>query len=337
MFKGLRIKEIILIALYLVFIPSYAFYQRVIAPRFGTGKIRVLKSKIEKGTKKLGVETKKSEDLVSEIGFMEQQTSKNSEKVARMIKESEEFKKEILHLDYEVELYQFIFGRDARYSIIGLGNNPRRNDRNPYVEVTYDYLCKGKYEDIIKLVKKIENVSRSLSISKLEVRKPKAQESNQAAKDSGEVEASMQINVILSSDKTAKNFEDFKRNEPELNIRKIDGDPWNENFGEVRSRAEGPTGPVKKLFIESILFLKEPSRRSVKFLADSSWYRIGDEFKIEARKEATTVRLLAIGGNYVILKHLNKNLVFKIKLNVAEEDSTREQTNEKSLLLDLEL
>ena len=53
MFKALRVKEIILLALFVIFVPSYAFYQRVIAPRFGSAKIKTLKRKIIKNDKKL--------------------------------------------------------------------------------------------------------------------------------------------------------------------------------------------------------------------------------------------------------------------------------------------
>ena len=78
--------------------------------------------------------------------------------------------------------------------------------------------------------------------------------------------------------------------------------------------------------------MKEPARRSVKFTDDLSWYRIGDEFMIESRKSSTMVRLLAIGGRYVIIKHLNKNQVFKISLAVAEADTSKDQTNQKELM-----
>ena len=336
MFKALRIKEIILIALFVIFVPSYAFYQRVIAPRFGSAKIKTLQRKITKNQKKLDDERKINSQVANEIESMKQKIKINNERIVRMSKEASEFKTLILSDRYEVELYQFLFGRDARYTVVGLGNNPKRNPKASYTEVVYSYLCKGKYEDLVKLVKKIENVSRSLSISKLEIKKPKIQP-NEEVKETGEVEASMQIHAIFSSLETALSFEEFKKNESELNIRKIDGDPWNANFGEVRSRSEGPTGPVKRLFVESILYMKEPSRRSVKFLENPTWYRIGDEFMIESRKTSTMVRLLAVGGNYVIVKHLNKNQIFKIKLNVAEAEATRDQTNEKSLMQNLEL
>ena len=46
MFKALRVKELILIALFVIFVPSYAFYQRVIAPRFGSARIKTLQKKI---------------------------------------------------------------------------------------------------------------------------------------------------------------------------------------------------------------------------------------------------------------------------------------------------
>ena len=58
---------------------------------------------------------------------------------------------------------------------------------------------------------------------------------------------------------------------------------------------------------------------------------------IEARKTSTMVRLLAIGGRYVVLKHLNKNQVFKISLAVAEAETSKEQTNRKELMQGIDL
>ena len=331
MFKVLRIKEIILLALFIVFVPSYAFYQRVIAPRFGSAKIKTLKKRIVKSDKKLKEEQKINKQVARELESMKQKIKLNNERIARMRQEADEFQTYLLSDRYEVELYQFLFGRDARYSVIGLGNNPKRNPKGKYTELVYSYRCKGKYADMVRLVKKIENVSRSLSISKLELKKPK-QKPNEEVKETGEVEADMKIHAIFWSDEAALSFDEFKKNEPDLNIRKIDGDPWNANFGEVERRSEGPTGPVKKLFLESIMYMKEPARRSVKFTDDLSWYRIGDEFMIESRKSSTMVRLIAIGGRYVIIKHLNKNQVFKISLAVAEADTSKEQTNQKELM-----
>ena len=72
MLKALRIKEIILLALFVIFAPSYAFYQRVIAPRFGSAKIKTLKRKIVKNDKKLKEEQKSNEQVSRELESMKQ-------------------------------------------------------------------------------------------------------------------------------------------------------------------------------------------------------------------------------------------------------------------------
>ena len=201
MFKALRIKEIILLALFVIFVPSYAFYQRVLAPRFGSAKIKTLKRKIQKNEKKLKDEQKSNKQVTRDLESMKQKIKLNNERIARMRKEADEFQTYLLSDRYEVELYQF-FGRDARYSVIGLGNNPKRNPKGNYTELVYSYRCKGKYADMVRLVKKIENVSRSLSVSKLEIKKPK-QKPNEVIKEIGEVESEMKIHAIFWSDEAA--------------------------------------------------------------------------------------------------------------------------------------
>jgi hypothetical protein len=333
MFKALRLKEIILIALTIIFIPSYAFYSRVIAPRFGASRVRSLNSGIGRDQKKLNKEVDLVSAMEGERESLKAQIAKNEQDIVRMRREAEDFKRYILSINYEFELHQYLFGRDARYTVRGLGTNPKRFPKGNYTELVYDYQCQGKFQDIIKMVKKIENTSRSLSISKLTLEKPKQKKEDMHKKDDGTIIGKMEIHVIFSAMEDALDFEEFRRNEPELNLRKIDGNPWDPNFGETRKRGEGPTGPIKRLYLESVLYMHEPDRRAVKFTDHSRWYRIGEEFEIEKGKSFTMARVLFIGGRYVVIKHLNKNLIFKIALNVAGNSTDNpEDTNEKHLV-----
>jgi len=331
MFAKLRKKEIVLLALIIFFIPGFAFYNRAIAPKFGQGRIRALGRLISKANKKVAENNKTNESMISEVESTRNNIKANDERIARMRKEASEFKKFILSDRYEVDLYIYLFGRDARYSVIGLGNNPKRVLKGSYTEIIYQYKCKGKFSDIVKMVKKVENTSKSLSISSLEVEKPKIDEDDKK-KDDGSVIAELKIHAIFSSLDNALSFDEFEKGEPDLEIRKIDGNPWDANFSGEKRQSEGPTGPVKKLFVESIFYLSEPGRRAVKFYENQNWYRIGDEFQIEAGKSFTTARVLAIGGRYVIVKHLNKNQDFKISLNVTQDAKEKEQTNYKEMV-----
>ena len=317
MIKTLRTKEIILIVLIIILIPTYAFYNRVIAPRWSDNTIDSNKRRIAKLVKQVEEGRNEETEKVKQKNSFRVQQVQNDERIAEMRKEADDFKQYIMNEDNEVLLYDYLFGRDARYSIVGLGNVPRRVPKGSYTEIIYQYTCRGKFPDIVKMVKKIENSSRSISISKLSLEKPK-QAKDAVVADDGTVIANMEIHAIFSSLSTLT-FQDFKKSDPNLDLRKIDGNPWDTEFGATQRDSEGPTGPIKRLNLLSVIYTKDPGLRTAKFKDMESWYRIGDEFTIEKGKTNTTVRLIAIGGRYVVIKHLVKNLMYKISLQVIED------------------
>jgi hypothetical protein len=331
MFKVLRIKEIILLGLVVVFIPVYAFYTQVIAPRFSDSRIRANSRRQQKVQKKLNESLSKEATMQKELASLSQRLANNDGKVARMHSEAKEFKRFILSDRYEVELYHYLFGRDARYSILGLGNTPKRIPKGNYTEIIYNYICRGKFQDIVKIVKKIENTSRSLSISKLSLEKPTVKKKS-GKKPSSDITATLQIHVIFSGLETGLSFDTFREGEPSLELIKIGGNPWDSDFGETRQQTGGPTAAVKKLFLKSVIYMKTPSRRAARFSHSESWYQIDDEFQIEQGKPFTTVRVMAIGGRYVVVKHLGKNQVFKISLRVSETGKPKGDSNTKQLM-----
>ena len=160
MLKALRTKELVLIVIVIIFIPLYAFYTQVIAPKFGQGLINANRNRIKKLAEKVEEIRTTESSRGRTLAALKQQQAQNDERVARMRKEADEFKRYILNEGYEVELYQYLFGRDARYSIIGLGNSPRRVPKGSYTEIIYGYTCRGRFPDVVKMVKKIENTSR---------------------------------------------------------------------------------------------------------------------------------------------------------------------------------
>jgi hypothetical protein len=326
--KALRTKELVLIVIVIIFIPLYAFYTQVIAPKFGQGLINANRNRIKKLAEKVEEIRTTESSRGRTLAALKQQQAQNDERVARMRKEADEFKRYILNEGYEVELYQYLFGRDARYSIIGLGNSPRRVPKGSYTEIIYGYTCRGRFPDVVKMVKKIENTSRSLSISKLSLEQPKKVKDS-SKKDDGSVLAEMQIHAIFSSLDTALTFEEFQKSDLKLDLRKIDGNPWDTDFGETQRQSEGPTAPIKKLYLQSVIYTKDPGGRTARFLEKDPWFRIGDEFPIEKGKLNTMVRLLAVGGRYVVVKHLAKNLVYKITLKVSDQDGGPKSSNQK--------
>jgi len=331
MIKSLRTKEIVLLVIIIIFIPVYAFYTQVIAPKFGEGKITANRRRIKKLVEQVEELRADEQKRNREISSLREKQARNDERIAEMRKEADEFKRYILNENYEVLLYDYLFGRDARYSIVGLGNIPRRVPKGSYTEIIYQYTCKGKFPDVVKMVKKIENSSRSLSISKLNLEKPKrAKDSTKA--DDGTVMANMQIHAILSSLDTAMTFEEFKKSDPKLDLHKIDGNPWDTDFGATQRDSEGPTAPIKNLFLQSVIYTKDPGSRTARFIEKQPWYRIGDEFTIEKGKTNTMVRLVAIGGRYVVVKHLAKNLMYKISLRVGDSAKDPQGANLKELL-----
>ncbi|MCO4781171.1 MAG: hypothetical protein KC646_02510 [Candidatus Cloacimonetes bacterium] len=322
MFGSLRLQEKILIGILIVFIPSFTFYNRVIAPKFGDRALKSLNRRITKLNKELGKLRSTENGMTSEVASLKYTIETNDKRIARMRKEADEFKKFILGLNYETELYQYLFGRDARYNLVALGNSPKRVPKNSYTEVIYTYLVKGQFIDIVKLVKKVENISKSVSISSLTLEKPKKKDKDANVKDDGSVRAKLKIHAIFSSLGTALSFEEFKKNEPKLEVKKIDGNPWNSNFGEAEKTTEGPNSAVQKLLLTSVIYAYADAERSALFGHEIGWKKQGDEFLIENRKSHTMVRLLHIGGNYAVVKHLNKSQVFKLSINVnAEEES----------------
>lgn len=331
MIKSLRTKEIILIVIVIIFIPIYAFYKRVIAPRWGDNLIEANQKRISKLSEQVEEARKDETDKLRSKETLRLQQVQNDERIAEMRKEADDFKRYIMNEDNEVLLYDYLFGRDARYSIVGLGNIPRRVPKGSYTEIIYQYTCRGKFPDIVKMVKKVENSSRSLSISKLSLEKPKQAKDSTVA-DDGTVIANMQIHAIFSSLSTAMTFQEFKKSDPNLDLRKIDGNPWDTEFGATQRETEGPTGPIKKLNLLSVIYTKDPGLRTAKFSDMDIWYRIGDEFTIERGKTNTTVRLVAIGGRYVVIKHLAKNLMYKISLQVADGKQDTKDSNLKELL-----
>ncbi|MBW7876259.1 MAG: hypothetical protein H3C47_09765 [Candidatus Cloacimonetes bacterium] len=326
MLAALRLKEKILLLMTIIFIPSYTFYSQFIAPRFSDNRFRVLERQLTKERKDLSDEETKDRNIKTEIEAIKQKQRINDEQIVKMRAEADEFKKYILSDRYEVELYQYLFGRDARYNVIDLGNNPRRLPKGAFTEIIYTYQVRGAFADVLKMVKKIENTSRSLSISTLKLEKPRINP-KEGQKDDGSVISNLQIHVILSSQDNALSFEEFRKGAPELEIKKIDGNPWDPNFGAASAQDEGPTGPVKKLFLSSVLYMIENQGRVARFEGDQNWYKEGDEFDIEAGKSFTRVRLIAIGGRYVIVKHLNKNITYKITLNVTDGESADAKDN----------
>jgi len=315
----------------IVFIPLYAFYTQVIAPRFSDSRIKANTRRQQKVQKKLNEDLAKEATMQKEMASLTQRLAKNDGKVARMRSEAKEFKRYILSDRYEVDLYHYLFGRDARYSILGLGNTPKRIPKGNYTEISYNYICKGKFQDVVKMVKKIENTSRSLSISKLSLEKPKTKKKSRQ-KASGDIIANMRIHVIFSGLETGLSFDSFREGEPSLDLIKIGGNPWDSDFGETRQQTGGPTAAIKKLFLRSVIYMKSPARRAARFSTSDSWYHIDDEFQIEPGKSFTTVRVMAIGGRYVVIKHLGKNQVFKISLKVTETGSSKAESNTKQLM-----
>ncbi|PCJ18748.1 MAG: hypothetical protein COB02_09960 [Candidatus Cloacimonadota bacterium] len=322
MFESLRLQEKILIAVLIVFIPSYTFYSRIIAPRFGASALKGTQRRIIKLNKDLGKLRTTENNMTNELASLQQVITNTDKRIARMRNEAQEFKKFILGQNYEQELYQYLFGRDARYNLIALGNSPKRIPKNSYTEIIYTYLVKGQFIDVVKLVKKIENVSKSVSISSLTLERPKKKSKDGVQKDKGLIQAKLKIHVIFSSLGTALSFEEFKKNEPKLEVKKIDGNPWDSNFGEAEKSIEGPNSAVKKLILRSVIYAYSDIERSALFGNGLGWKKQGDEFLIEPRKSHTLVRLLHIGGKYTVVKHLNKNEVFKLTLNVSAEDET---------------
>lgn len=336
MFAALRLKEKILLGIIIVFIPSYVFYTQFIAPQFSDNRIKALERSAIKERKDLQTEEDKERNMKNEVESIKQKMRLNDEQIAKMRAEADEFKKYILSDRYEVELYQYLFGRDARYNVIDLGNNPRRFPKGAFTEIVYGYQVRGLFPDILKMVKKIELTSRALSISTLKLEKPKLNP-KEGQKDDGTVIASLQIHVILSAQDSALSFEEFKAGAPELEIKKIDGNPWDPNFGAASAQDEGPTGPIKKLFLQTVLYLIDNHQRVASFEGVSGWFKEGEEFDIEPGKSFTRVRVLAIGGRYVVLKHLNKNITYKIALNVvnqASADQVDPNRNIKTVLSD---
>ncbi|MCJ8345051.1 hypothetical protein MJH12_05890 [bacterium] len=328
MFASLRLQEKILIGILLVFIPSYTFYNKVIAPKFGDRAMRGVKNSIKKLNKDLGKLRTTESNMKNDLASMKLSISNTDRRIQRMRKEANEFKKFILGMNYQQDLYQYLFGRDARYNLIALGNSPKRIPKNSYTEVIYTYLVKGQFIDIVKLVKKVENISKSVSISSLTLERPKKKGKDKVLKDNGMVQAKLKIHAIFSSLGTALSFEEFKKNEPKLEVKKIDGNPWDSNFGEAEKSIEGPNSSVKKLVLRSVIYAYADVERSALFTGEIGWKKQGDEFLIEARKSHTRVRLLYIGGNYAVVKHLNKNEVFKMILNVNAEDEDSQNTVE---------
>ncbi len=336
MFQALRLKEKILIGLVVVFIPLFTFYSQFIAPRFGDARINSVNRQIQRESKDLGELQSRDSAMKQEIESIRQKLSQHDEQVAKMRVQAEDFKQYILSDRYEVELYQYLFGRDARYSVIDLGNNPRRLPKGAYTEIVYSYTARGLFPDIMKMVKKIEQTSRSLSISTLKLERPRFN-AKEGEKDDGTVIADAQIHVILSSNESALSFEEFKKNAPELEIKKIDGNPWDPNFGAATQQDEGPTGPVKKLNLTSVIYMIDEGQRVARFENLGKWFKQGDEFEIEPGKSFTTVRLMHIGGRYVVVKHLNKNITFKLTLdvtNIGGADSQGGIANRKEIVSD---
>jgi hypothetical protein len=327
--NGIRKKEIVLIILSVLFMLGYFFYVKAIAPAIGDRAKSSIERKIRRVEKNFQEDLAKETRLKDELKSSQSLIQKNQEVIAQMKEEAEKFKKKILSDKYEIELFQFLFGRDARYNVIGLGNSQRRYPKGNYTEIVYNYKVKGMFPDMVKLIQKVENTSNSLSISSVTISQPKAGKDEE--QEDG-VEAELEIHVILSADPNALSFEEFMMDSPEISLKKIEGNPWDVNFGSGAKTAEGPTGAIKRLWLKSVFYLYDQNKRAIRFEDKPGWYREGDEFDIEEGRSSTRAKVVAIGGRYVIIRHLNKNLTFKLTLNASDDLETDEDRNYKELI-----
>jgi hypothetical protein len=330
MLKNMRKKEMVLAGLSILFIVGFMFYSRLIAPTIGRNAIVQLQKRIKRQQKKLNEEQGKEKSLMDKQKQASLEIQRNREMIERWRAEADIFKKKILSDTHEIDLFQFLFGRDARYNVVGLGNNQRRFPKGSYTEIVYDYKVQGQFLDTLKLIKKVETTSRSLSISSITLSRPKIGEED-GQEDDGSIIAELEIHVILSSLENALSYDEFMENAPDIALKKIDGNPWDENFGSGASQAEGPTGAIKRLWLKSVFYMYDVGKRAVIFEGRSGWYKEGSEFEIEAGKSSTRAKIIAIGGRYVVLRHLNKNLTFKMSLNV-NNDGDEEQRNIKEVI-----
>lgn len=331
MFQGLRKKEIGLIICGLLFILGYASYKRFIAPRIGESTRKSLEFRISAQRKKLTEVQKRQSEKDAENSSTLAEIENGRKEINRLQEESNIFKQRILSDKYEIELFQYLFGRDARYNVMGLGNTQRRSVKGSnYLEINYNYRVKGQFPDILKLVQKIENTASSLSISNLNLQKPVV--GRDQAESDGSVMAELDINVIMSNESSALSFNEFVGSGPELVQPNIEGNPWDEGaFTGATQNKEGPTSDIRRLWLQAVLYLYDDDKKAVKFEERDGWLRENEEFEIEPGKTSTKAKILAIGGRYVVIRHLNKNTTFKITLNIDDAAGT-ENRNIKEVI-----
>jgi hypothetical protein len=332
MFQGLRKKEIGLIICGVLFILGFAFYKRFIAPKIGENTRRSLELTINRTQKRLDESRSKLAAKEAEAASVQAEIEAGRKEINRLRKEADIFKQRILSDKYEIELFQYLFGRDARYNVMGLGNTQRRTQKGSnYLEINYNYRVKGQFPDLLKLVQKIEDTASSLSISNLSLQKPVL--GRDQAESDGSVMAEIDINVIMSNEASALTFDEFIGTGPELVQPNIEGNPWDEGaFTGMTRTSEGPTADIRRLWLQAVMYLYDDTKKAVKFEERNEWFREGDEFEIEPGKSATKARIIAIGGSYVVIRHLNKNTTFKMTLNVMDGEEASETRNIKEVI-----